>query len=671
MLFKTIRACVLPLVLAACSPSPPPSGSDAAANTAANAAALSAAVLPTPAATAGGGAGPAGDEWRYYAGNLAAQHYSPLAQIDRDNVKDLRVAWRFAAGNFGPRPEARNEATPLMIDGVLYTTVGHTRNVVAINPSTGETLWMWRTNDPAERYARAPRKTSGRGLSYWTDGRGAERLFVVTPGFYLVALDPDTGRQAPGFGENGVVDLMQGVRGEVTDKTSIGNSSPALVVGDVVIVGPAHDVAMRPPSKSNLKGDVRAYDVRTGRQLWTFHTIPEAGEPGYDTWLDGSAEYTGNAGVWAAMAADAGLGLVYVPTETPLSDVYGGERPGDNLYGNSLIALDAKTGERVWHYQLIHHDIWDWDNPTAPTLMDLVVDGRPIKAVAQITKQAWVYTFDRVTGEPVWPIEERPVPASDVPGEIAAATQPFPTKPPAFDRQGFGVDDLIDFTPELRAEAVEGTKHFRFGSTIYTPPSLGTAPDGTRGTLMLPSATGGANWEGGSFDPETRVLYIGSYTNPWVMALEAPPDARDIRYISGGGGELPWLQGLPVVKPPYGRITAIDMNRGEHLWQIANGPTPQEIAEHPALAGLDIPPTGRMTRAITFVTKTLLFTAEGWAGRPVLRAHDKATGEVLAEIPLPGAVGGLPMSYAIDGKQYLVMPVAGERGAELVALALP
>jgi len=625
---------------------------------------------PPPAAAAASAAA-ANVDWPRYGGNLASQRYSPLALIDRSNVARLEVAWRFNTGNYGPRPEQRNETTPLMINGVLYTTVGVTRNVVAIDPATGETLWIWRPNDGEERYAAAPRKTSGRGLSYWTDGQGNERLLVVTPGFFLVALDPGTGRQVPGFGENGVIDLMQGVRGEVNEDSSIGNSSPALVVGDVVVVGPAHEVAMRPPSKANLKGDVRGYDVRTGRRLWTFHTIPAPGEPGSETWLNGSAEFTGNAGVWAPMAADAELGLVYLPIEAPLSDLWGGERPGNNLYGNSLVCLDAKTGEIVWHYQLIHHDIWDWDNPTSPILMDLVVDGRPIKAVAQITKQAFVYTFDRVTGEPVWPIEERPVPPSDVPGEWTSPTQPFPTKPPAFDRQGFTVDDLIDFTPELRAEAVEGVKIFRMGTELYTPPSLGNAPDGTRGTLMFPSAIGGANWEGGSFDPETNVLYVGSYSNPWVMALQPSPEGSSIRYIAGGGEQLPWLQGLPVVKPPYGRVTAIDMNRGEHLWQIANGPTPKEIAEHPALAGREIAPTGRMTRAVTLVTKTVLFTAEGWGGSPILRAHDKATGEVLAEIGLPGAVGGLPMTYAIDGRQFVVMSVAGERGAELVALALP
>jgi len=658
---RAVLAFLCVFALSACSPS---SETAPAAEPAAGAA-------PAPAAAAA--AAPAGSgssvEWRFYGGNLASQRYSPLDQVDASNAGQLKIAWRFATGNYGPRPEARNETTPLMIDGVLYTQAGITRNVVALDAKSGELLWVWRPDDGAERFARAPRKTSGRGPAYWTDGAGNDRLFTVTPGFHLAALDPDTGRPVPGFGENGIVDLMIGVRGEVNDKSSIGNSSPALVIGDVVVVGPAHEVGMRPPSQRNLKGDVRGFDVHTGKLLWTFHTIPEAGEAGYETWLDGSAERTGNAGVWAAMTADAELGYIYLPTEAPLADIWGGERHGANLYSSSLVCLDAKTGERVWHQQLIHHDIWDWDNPTAPILMDLVVDGRPIKAVAQLTKQAFVYTFDRATGEPVWPIEERPVPQTDVPGEWTSPTQPFPTKPPPYDRQGVTIDDLIDFTPALRAEAVEGVKKFRLGP-IFTPPSLANASDGTSGTLMLPHATGGANWEGGAFDPETNVLYVGSFTNPFILALEPPPEATDITYISGGGAQLPWLQGLPLIKPPYGRITAFDMNKGEILWQRASGPTPKAIAENPALKGLDIPPTGTATRAVTLVTKTLLLTADGWGGSPFLRAHDKATGEVVAEVALPGFVGGRPMTYMLDGKQYVIVSVAGSNGAEIVALTL-
>jgi quinoprotein glucose dehydrogenase len=660
---KPLRA-VLPLLvtalLVACSPP---------TETAAPAAEQPAAAPQTPTAAAANDTGGRDVEWAFYGGNLASQRYSPLDQIDASNAGQLKIAWRFNTGNYGPRPELRNETTPLMIDGVLYTQAGTTRNVVAVDAKSGELLWVWRPNDGEQRYSRAPRKTSGRGPAYWTDGAGNERLFTVTPGFYLAALDPDTGRPVPGFGENGIVDLMVGVRGEVNDKSSIGNSSPALIIGDVVVVGPAHEVGMRPPSQRNLKGDVRGYDVHTGKLLWTFHTIPEAGEAGYETWLDGSAERTGNAGVWAAMTADEELGYIYLPTEAPLADIWGGERPGNNLYSSSLVCLDAKTGERVWHYQLIHHDIWDWDNPTAPILMDLVVDGRPIKAVAQLTKQAFVYTFDRVTGEPVWPIEERPVPQTDVPGEWTSPTQPFPTKPPPYDRQGVSIDDLIDFTPALRAEAIEGIKKFRIGP-IFTPPSLANAPDGTSGTLTLPNATGGANWEGGAFDPETNVLYVGSFTNPSVFALEPSPNQAEIKYIAGGGAQLPWLQGLPLIKPPWGRITAFDMNKGELLWQRASGPTPKAVAENAALQGLDIPETGTATRPVTLVTKTLLFTADGWGATPVLRAHDKATGAVLAEVALPGAVGGRPMTYMLDDKQYVIVSVAGANGAEIVALTL-
>lgn len=654
--FRTAGAAVLAALLSvSCSRAPDASSGRATPD----AAARPSEAAPTARTT----------DWPVYGGNLASQHYSALAQIDRGNVSKLRTVWVWQGGNFGPRPEQKSEATPLMIGGVLYTTAGMTRDVVAIDAATGETLWLWRPDDGA-RFARAPRKNSGRGVAYWAGAGAGPRLLTVTPGFYLAALDPATGRPLPGFGENGIVDLMVGLRGEINDKSSIGSSSPPLVVGDVVIVGPAHDVAMRPPSKANVKGDVRGYDARTGRLLWTFHTIPEKGEPGYETWLDGSAAYTGNAGVWAPMAADAELGLVYLPVEAPLSDRYGGERPGNNVYGNSLVCLDAKTGQVVWYRQLIHHDIWDWDNPTAPILMDLTVDGRPVKAVAQLTKQAFVYTFDRRTGEPVWPIEERPVPQSDVPGERTSPTQPFPTKPPPFDRQGFSADDVIDFTPALHAEALQGIKQFRMGP-IFTPPSLGDAPDGTHGTLGLPSATGGANWEGGSFDPETGRLYVGSYTLPTVMALQAEPKFTDVRYIAGGGAALPDLHGLPLVKPPWGRITAIDMNAGEDVFQVPNGPTPENIAKNPVLAGLDIPPTGRATRAVTLVTKTLLFTAEGAGGRPVLQARDKATGEVVAEIPLPGAATGLPMTYAVDGRQFIAVSVAGERGAALAALALP
>ncbi len=605
-------------------------------------------------------------EWPVYGGSPLSQFYSPLDQINAQNVGELRVAWRWYAGNFGPRPEIKNETTPLMIDGVLYATAGITRNVVAINAVNGETLWIWRP-DEGERFDDSPRKMSGRGVAYWTDGQGDERIFTATPGFFLVALDANTGLPKREFGEAGIVDMMQWLRGPA-DNIEITSTSPPLVLNDVVVVGPAHGIGARPDSKEQTKGDIRGFDARTGELLWTFHTIPEPGEFGYETWLDDSALYTGNAGVWGPISGDPELGIVYLPVEMPTSDMYGGERPGENLFGNSLVALDVRTGERIWHQQLIHHDIWDYDNPTAPILLDVTVEGRPVKAVVQLTKQAFAYAFDRETGEPLWPLEERPVTISDVPGEWTSPTQPFPTRPAAFDRQGFSEDDLIDFTPEIRAAALESLSDLRIGP-LYTPPSLLEADDGTRGTLILPHYGGGANWEGGAADPETGILYVGSQTNPAVFALRPDPDFTDIRYVFASG-PVPDPMGLPIVKPPWGRITAIDMNTGEHAWMVANGDTPEDVANNPALAGIEIPRTGKFSRAMLLVTRTLLFAGEGYGGDPVFRAHDKATGEILAEIELPGAVSGRPMTYMVDGRQYIVLSVGRQSPAELVALAL-
>ena len=607
-------------------------------------------------------------EWPVYGGNLASQFYSPLDQIDAGNVADLRIAWRWYAGNFGPDPELKSETTPLMIDGVLYATAGVTRNVAAVDARSGETLWVWRPEE-GERFLAAPRKMAGRGVGYWSDGDADRRVMTVTPGFFLVALDASTGLPKREFGEAGFVDLRRGLRGPL-DNVEAGSSSPPLVVGDVVVVGPAGGIGARPNSKTQVKLDVRGFDVRTGKLLWTFHTIPERGEFGYDSWLTpGSAEYTGNAGVWAPMAADADLGLVYLPVEGPTSDLYGGERHGNNLFGNSLVALDVRTGQRVWHQQLVHHDIWDYDNPTSPILLDVVVDGRPVKAVVQLTKQAFAYAFDRETGEPLWPLEERPVPTSDVPGERTAPTQPFPTKPAAFDRQGVTVGDLVDFTPAIRAAALDSVKDLRMGP-MYTPSSLIDAADGTRGTLVLPHFGGGANWEGGAADPETGMLYVASQTTINVFAVNPAGERSDIRYLFVNG-DAPHPLGLPLIKPPYGRITAIDFNTGEHRWVVPNGDTPDDIQSNPALAGVALPPTGKPSKALLLVTKTLLFATEGYGGGPILRAYDKSTGAVVAELALPGVGSGKPMTYMLDGKQYLVMAVGKDRPAELVAFTLP
>ncbi len=606
-------------------------------------------------------------DWPQYHGNLAAQRYSPLDQITAENVSSLQLAWRFSTANFGPSAEFNATFTPLEIDGILYTTVGAHRDVAALDATTGQVLWLWRAQE-GERFDAAPRKGSGRGLSFWSDG-DERRVIVVTPGFHLVSLDAATGLPDPEFGNKGIIDMQQGLRlGQGREDLDIGNSMPALVMNDVIVVGPAMAVSMRPPSKYNVKGDVRAYDVRTGEHLWTFKTIPEAGEPGSETWLGDGAEISGNAGVWAPMSGDPELGLAFLPVESATGDRYGGDRPGSNLYTNSLVAVDIKTGERRWHYQIIHHDIWDWDNPSAPILADLP-NGR--KIVMQVTKQSYVYTFDRETGEPIWPIEELPVPAGDVPGEWYSPTQPFPTKPAGFDRQGITEDDLVDFTPEIFAAAKEAVAPFRLGTNLYSPPSLSDASDGTVGTLSLPSATGGANWEGSALDPETGMLYVPSRTVVAVLSV-AKDDNSDVDYSMALGVRVPRAMGLPIVKPPYGRITAIDMNSGDHKWMMANADTPAAIANNAALAGLEIPRTGVETKAGLLLTKTLLFAGEGVGGGPKLRAHDKQTGEIIAEFDLPGTQTGQPFTYEHNGKQYIAMVVSGRGTAsELVAYALP
>jgi len=614
-------------------------------------------------------------QWRSYGGELGSTRYSPLDQINRDNVKDLKVAWTWKSDNFGGR-EFKSETTPLFVNGVLYFTAGDRRAVVAVDGGTGDTLWMYRT-DEGERYRQAPRRNSGRGVAYWTDGQD-ERIFAILPGFHLVALNAKTGVPVPAFGENGSVDLFKQLdldfKGDPTGH--IGNSSPPMVSHDVVIVGPA----LRPggrTDKENVKGDVLAFDVRTGKRLWVFHTIPRKGEPGSETWL-GGADFTGNAGVWGPFSIDEELGYVYLNIEDATNDAYGGSRPGANLFSSSLVCVDIKTGKMIWYYQLVHHDIWDYDMPPHPILLNLTVGGRPVKAVVQLTKQAFAYVFDRTNGKPVWPIVERPVKASDVPGEWTAPTQPFPTKPPAFDRQGITTDDLIDFTPALRQQALQAIEGFRIGP-IYTPPSLANAPDKTKGTIVLPGFGGGANWESGAADPETGFVYVGSHTSPTLAGLAQPdPNAENFvtsDYAMGGGPGVPRIQGLPLLKPPYGRITAYDMNKGEIAWMIANGDTPPVIKNNPALAGVNIPRTGSDSRAVLLVTKTLLFAGEGGTGQSSFRALDKKTGATVWETNNPiGPVQSLPMTYLHNGRQYIVF-ASGNSGtqtpAALVAYWIP
>lgn len=611
-----------------------------------------------------------GDWPNIHSGN-AAQRYSPLDQINADNVGSLEIAWRFSTENFGPSTDFNNPSTPLEVDGVLYADIAATRNVVALDAATGQVLWLWRYQE-GDRFDEAPRKGAGRGVAFWRDGDTA-RVLDVSPGYQLISLDAKTGIPDSNFGDNGIVDLYVGVRNGDDPRypyPDIGISAPPFVMNDVIVVGAAHRTGGRPRSKFNTKGDIRGFDVRTGELLWTFHTIPERGEVGFESWLSGN-DITGNSGVWAAISGDPELGHVYLPIEDPTGDYYGGDRHGDNLFSSGLVALDINTGERQWHYQFIHHDIWDWDVPSPPIITDLP-NGR--KVVMSVTKQAWVYTFDRLTGEPIWPIVERPVPTGDVPREWYSPTQPFPTRPAPFDRQGFTEDDLIDWTPEIRALALESIGGFRLSPSIYTPPSLADAPDGTRGLLSLPSSTGGSNWESSALDPETGILYVPSRTQLQVLALGKNPES-DIDLSQGFGVRVPRVQGLEIVKPPYGRITAIDMNSGDHLWMIANADTPDRIANHPLLEGVDLPRTGVPTRSGILLTKTLLFAGEraGAAdASPIFRAIDKQTGEIIAEMDLPSNQTGLPFTYEHEGKQYIAMFVGGGGNpAELVAYALP
>jgi quinoprotein glucose dehydrogenase len=634
-------------------------------------------------------------DWRSYGGDLANTRYAPLDQINADNFSKLEIAWRFKTDNLGPRREYQLEATPLVVNGVLYSTAGTRRAVVALDAATGEQLWVHAEREGA-RGAAAPRQLSGRGLAYWSDGTD-ERILYVTPGYRLVALNAKTGVPVSTFGTNGIVDLKLDDDQDIDLVTGeVGLHATPIVAGNVVIVGAAHRSGGVPRGIRNVKGYVRGFDARTGKRLWIFHTIPLVGEFGHDTWENESWVYTGNTGVWAQMSVDEELGLAYLPVELPTGDYYGGHRPGSGLFGESLVAVDLKTGKRRWHYQLVHHGIWDMDIPCAPILADIVVNGRTIKAVAQPTKQAFLYVFNRETGEPVWPIEERPVPKGDVPGEWYSPTQPFPSRPPAYDRQGVSVDDLIDFTPELRAEAVKLVERYRIGP-LFTPPVVSRA-EGPLATLALPSATGGANWPGGSYDPETHILYVFSQTNVSPLGLLPPPDPKisDMRYVQGtaaegvrasggtgsaagadappaaiaaaaaeGNGPGLTVERLPLVKPPYGRITAINLDRGEIVWQIAH-------------KGLSIPRTGQRGYAGTLVTKTLLiageprFTTTPFGRGAMLRAYDKATGNEVGAVYMPAPQSGSPMTYMLNGKQYIVVAVSGGNySGELLAYRLP
>jgi len=649
-------------------------------------------------------------EWPSYAADLAGTHYRPLGQINAANFSDLEIAWRIKTDNFGNRPEYKLEGTPLMVNSVLYATAGSRRAVIALDAATGELLWVHGEHEGA-RGGAAPRQLSGRGLAYWSDGK-EERILYVTPGYRLVCLNAKTGVPVASFGNGGVLDLKldddQTIFPDLTTG-EIGIQSAPVVAKDTVIVGAAFREGMTPKSMRNNKGYVRGFDVRTGRRLWIFHTIPKKGELGYDTWLNDSAEYTGNTGVWTQITVDEQLGLVYLPVESPTSDYYGGHRPGNNLFGESLVCVDLKTGQRKWHFQLVHHPLWDMDISSAPILGNIVVDGKPVKAVAQPSKQGFLYVFDRVTGKPVWPIEERKVEVGSVPGEWYSPTQPFPTKPPAYSRNGVSIDDLIDFAPELREKARAIVSKYHLGP-VFTPPVASQA-DGPLGTLTLGTASGGTNWPGGSYDPETHIVYAyacNACVEP-IGLVPAPRDVSDLKYIAGvDGQEVGIMRGpgenagadspmppkkasgggfvrlnvddLPLIKPPYGTITAISLDEGKIVWQIAHGETPDVVRNYPAFKGMNIARTGQQTYNVgTLITKTLVIAGEGQvtttADHPrgaMLRAYDKATGKEVGAVYMPAPQSGSPMTYMVNGKQYIVVAVSGgPYSGEYIAYTLP
>jgi quinoprotein glucose dehydrogenase len=673
-------------------------------------------------------------EWTHYTADARGSKYSPLDQINASNFGKLEVAWRFKTDNLGTRPEYKLEGTPLMVKGVVYTTAGTRRSVVALDAKTGELLWVYSMRE-GTRAANAPRQLSGRGVAFWTDGKGDDRVLFVTTGYRLVALNAKTGQPVQSFGRNGIVDLKEGVligTGTQIDleQGEIGVHSTPLVVKDTIVIGSSMKEGMTVVTHNNTKGLARAFDARTGKKIWQFNTIPRPGEFGNDTWEENSWAFNGNVGVWTQITADEDAGLVYLPVETPTSDFYGGHRPGNNLFAESLVAVDLRTGVRKWHFQFVHHPIWNFDNSSAPLIADINVDGKPIKAVASPGKLGWLYVFDRITGQPVWPIEEKPVPQSDVPGEKTSATQPHPTKPPAYARNSLLPEYLIDFTPELKAQALEMLKRYRWEQSPFGPAVLGNV-NGRLGGIGAGTAT---NWPGASYDPETHTVYAqASNTGFSARSLAPMPTGfSDIRYGSGmegrpfrealgpgfgtaadsplaggrgrgaaepapapapapaaggaapaaaaaeGGGGLN-IQGLPIVKPPYGVVTAVNLDRGEIMWQVPHGDTPDAIRNHPLLRGMNIGKTGQNGSVGLMVTKTLVISGDGQVtsppGRPrgaMLHAYDKKTGQQVGEVWMPAPQSGSPMTYAVDGKQYIIIAVSGGAySGEYIAFSLP
>ena len=606
-------------------------------------------------------------DWPTFGGNLASQKYSALDQINADNVNELKLIWGWnSPANATVETNRTNgitatpgafKPTPLVVNGVIYVSTPFGA-VAAVDAVSGREKWVFETRSWEAGFP-VNLGYNHRGVEYWSRGDD-ERILMATNDAYLWSLDAKTGFPDTSFGEDGKIDLTKGLRREVI-RGEYAVNSPPLVVNDIVVVGNAQsDVTT---IKEAPPGDVRGFDVRTGEQRWIFHTVPMPGEYGYESWEDASAEYTGNTNVWSLMSADEELGIVYLPVGTPTNDFYGGHRPGDNLFGDSLVAVDSETGARIWHFQIVHHGVFDYEPPAAPVLVDINVEGRTIKAVAQVSKQGFVYVFDRVNGDPVWPIVETPVPVSDVPGERLSPTQPIPTKPKPFELQELTAETVINFTPELKAEALEIISQYDHGE-LYTPASV-------RGTIRLPGWEGGATWQGAGVDPETNILYVPSARYPILAKLNTLDRSEsNVDYVRSGSVSVPGPQGLPLTIPPYGSITAIDLNTGEHKWQVPHG---EGVRQQVIALGIPDPgPLGSADRTGPLITKTLLFVGQRDAGRTLLRAYNKDTGEVIHELELPSlAVYGTPVTYSIDGKQYITIAIGGGPQGELVTYALP
>jgi quinoprotein glucose dehydrogenase len=690
-------------------------------------------------------------DWTHYTADVRGSRYAPLDQITGANFGKLEVAWRFKTDNLGTRPEYKLEGTPLAVRGVVYATGGTRRSVVALDGTTGEIRWVYGLREGARAVA-APRQLSGRGLSYWTDGR-EERILFVTTGYRLVALDAKTGQPVQSFGKQGIVDLKEGVyygnRQPIDLETGeIGLHSTPTVTKDVVIVGSSFREGLTVKTHNNTKGLVRGFDVKSGKLLWTFNTIPRPGEFGSDTWENDSWAVNGNTGVWTQITVDEDAGLAYLPVEDPTSDLYGGHRPGNNLFADSLVAVDVKNGQRKWHFQIVHHPIWDYDLSSAPLLADITVDGRAVKAVALPTKEGYLYVFDRLTGQPVWQMPERPVPQTDVPGEKTSPTQPIPTRPPAYSRTGVAEEDLIDFTPEMKQQALEVAKHYRIGP-MFLPPVVSKL-SGPIAALTHGTLSGGVNWPGSSYDPELHTAFVHA-CNACLSPLglvKPPKDFSDLDYVMGtdgvqfrpilGGGEglaadapqgraaAPGgaeggpgrgaaaagagrgqtpaagatppagagaaagagrgggfvgtsVQGLSLLKPPYGTVSAINLDKGEITWQVPHGDTPDNVRNHPALRGLNIPKTGQSGNVGLAITKTLVVvgdpsvtTTPQHPRGAMLRAYDKTNGNEVGALLMPAAQSGSPMTYMANGRQFIIVAVSGGNySGEYIAFALP